>query len=71
VLGWPLQPLGGGYETLVQDHDIKSGQGFVNLIVKSWNPLSHTTYWTDDDVVEPLAKDLTAFLVDARPVACA
>lgn len=62
VLGWPLQPLANGYEQLVQDHAINSGQGFVTWITKSWNPLSHTAYWTDDNVVDPLVNDLKAFL---------
>jgi hypothetical protein len=64
VLGWPLVPLRGGYETLVQDHPINSGQGFINWVVKSWNPLSHTAYWTDDNVVDPLAQALRD-IVDA------
>jgi len=53
VLGWPLQPLGGGYETLVRDHSINAGG-----ILRSWNPLSHTAYWTDADVVRPLLQQL-------------
>lgn len=62
VLGWPLKPLKGGYETLVEDHRINSGRGFVDWVFKSWNPLSHTTYWTDGDVVGPLADDLRKLL---------
>jgi hypothetical protein len=62
VLGWPLQPLNSGYGTLVQDHVMNAGQGLVNRLVKSWNPLSHTAYWTDDDVVVPLANHMRALL---------
>jgi hypothetical protein len=62
VLGWPLQPLADGYADLVQDHSINSGSGLVNWLLKSWNPLSHTTYWTDDDVVDPLAAALRKHL---------
>jgi hypothetical protein len=62
VLGWPLRPLAGGYEALVQDHPINSGQGFINWVVKSWNPLSHTAYWTDDNVVDPLVQALRPFV---------
>lgn len=62
VLGWPLRPLGDGYRVLVQDHSINSGSGAINWLLKSWNPLSHTTYWTDGDVVTPLAKRLSLLL---------
>lgn len=55
ALGWPLQPLEGGYETLVEDRDINAGQGMLDFMTKSWNPLSHTAYWTDDDLIKPLA----------------
>lgn len=58
VLGWPLQPLKNGYETLVQDRRINSGSGAVNFILKSWNPMSHGTYWTDDDVINALADEI-------------
>jgi hypothetical protein len=62
VLGWPLQPLADGYAALVRDHPINSGQGAVNWLLESWNPLSHTTYWTDSDVVGPLAAALKRHL---------
>jgi hypothetical protein len=55
VLGWPLQPLSDGYELLVEDRAINAGKGLVNWLLKSWNPLSHSTYWTDHDVLDPLA----------------
>lgn len=60
VLGWPLQPLKNGYETLVQDRRINSGSGVVNFILKSWNPMSHGAYWTDGDVIKALADDIAA-----------
>ena len=55
VLGWPLQPLSAGYETLVEDRAINAGQGAVNWMLKSWNPLSHGAYWQDEAVLAPLA----------------
>jgi hypothetical protein len=58
VLGWPLQPLANGYNELVLDHSINSGSGIVDWALKSWNPLSHTTYWTDGNVVDALAQAL-------------
>jgi hypothetical protein len=54
ALGWPLQPLKCGYETLVEDRAINAGQGMINWLLKSWNPMSHTLYWDDDDVLDPL-----------------
>lgn len=58
ALGWPLQPLDGGYETLVEDRAINAGQSLLDFMTKSWNPLSHTAYWTDDDVIHPLAEKI-------------
>jgi hypothetical protein len=62
VLGWPLQPLSPEYHELVEDKAINSGQGARDWILKSWNPMSHTTYWTDDSVVKPLADMLRSLL---------
>lgn len=59
VLGWPLQPLSPEYEQLVEDRAINAGQGVIGGWIKSWNPLAHTAYWTDDDVVKPLASMLS------------
>lgn len=55
VLGWPLQPLSNGYRALVEDRTINAGQGAVGWMLKSWNPLSHNSYWQDNEVLEPLA----------------
>jgi hypothetical protein len=55
ALGWPLQPLSPGYAALVEDRAINAGQGMVNWILKSWNPMSHSAYWGDEQVVGPLA----------------
>lgn len=52
VLGWPLQPVR-GYEKLVRDKAVNAG-----TILTMWNPASHTAYWTDADVVEPIEKNL-------------
>ncbi|MHA1537749.1 MAG: hypothetical protein ACTSUD_09345 [Alphaproteobacteria bacterium] len=57
ALGWPLQPLSNGYDDLVKDIEVNVG-GFLS----SWNPLSHTKYWTDKDVQKPLAKHLRSLL---------
>lgn len=52
ALGWPLEPLSPEYAALVEDRQINAGQGMVNWIVKSWNPLSHLAYWSDDKVLD-------------------
>ena len=62
VLGWPLQPLSPEYEALVEDRPINAGHGARNWILKSWNPLSHSTYWTDNSVIKPLADTLRNLL---------
>ncbi|MES3023819.1 MAG: hypothetical protein V4857_19815 [Pseudomonadota bacterium] len=62
VLGWPLQPLSPGYRALVEDRAINSGSGAIDFILKSWNPSSHSSYWSDDDVLEPLARMLGQLL---------
>jgi hypothetical protein len=60
ALGWPLQPLSPGYAALVDDRPVNAGQGMVNWILKSWNPWSHSAYWDDVQVLEPLAQLLRA-----------
>ncbi len=57
ALGWPLQALSDGYKTLVTDIEVNVGSIFT-----SWNPLSHTGYWTDADVQRPLAEHLRSLL---------
>ncbi len=57
ALGWPLQALSDGYNALVRDAEVNVGNIFT-----SWNPLSHTGYWTDKDVQRPLAAHLESLL---------
>lgn len=54
VLGWPLQPLSGGYRALVEDRAINAGGGMGDLLMRSWNPLAHNTYWDDDAVLSAI-----------------
>lgn len=56
VLGWPLKQLGPSYR-FITDHDINAGGLFT-----SWNPFSHGKYWSDKDVVRPLANKLMNLL---------
>ncbi len=54
VLGWPLSQLGDTFR-FIEDHHINAGSFWTN-----WNPASHLGYWTDKDIVRPLAETLTA-----------
>jgi hypothetical protein len=62
VLGWPLGGLSNDYGRLVTDHAINAGGKLFDWLLKSWNPLSHGSYWADDDVLDPLEAALRAFL---------
>ena len=62
VLGWPLAGLSDQYGTVVNDHSVNAGGGIIDWLLKSWNPLSHTQYWSDDDVLDPLEQKLRALL---------
>lgn len=63
ALGWPLQPLGGGYEVLVEDHEINAGRGLLDWL-KSFTPMSHLAYWEDESVINALVSQLTDALQD-------
>lgn len=54
VLGYPLKPLNENYEQAIKE-DIKVNVGGW---LTSWNPLSHSQYMTDKDVVKPIADQL-------------
>jgi hypothetical protein len=66
VLGWPLRPLMGGYETLVEDREIQAGQG-LSKILASWNPYSHTQYWKTDAVVDAVETALREAMTAGSP----
>lgn len=54
VLGYPLKTINEKYESVVKaDIEVNSGNSLTN-----WNPLSHNGYWTDSEVVEPIAQGL-------------
>jgi hypothetical protein len=54
VLGYPLKTLDQKYNDIVS-RDIPVN---VGNILRSWNPASHTAYWTDDNVIKPIAESL-------------
>lgn len=55
ILGWPLQPLSAGYRSLVEDRAINAGGGVAGLLLRSWNPLAHNNYWSDETVIAAIA----------------
>jgi hypothetical protein len=58
ALGFPLKPLSPQFrKTVDEDRAINAGS-----FLTSWSPLSHTGYWTDDDVIKPIAKVLGEIL---------
>ncbi|MCG8543769.1 MAG: hypothetical protein MJE12_06115, partial [Alphaproteobacteria bacterium] len=56
-LGWPLRELNDAYKALVTDIEVNAGGLFT-----SWTPFSHSQYWGDGDVQEPLADHLLSLL---------
>ena len=58
VLGYPIKKLGPTFDVdWVEEHEVSVGGFFTG-----WNPASHTKYWTDKDVVRPIAQDIAAIL---------
>ncbi|MEQ9290356.1 MAG: hypothetical protein RIG77_25715 [Cyclobacteriaceae bacterium] len=51
VLGYPLKPISRSYERAVTE-DIEIN---VGSIIGSWNPMSHSSYWTDNDFTKAVA----------------
>jgi pimeloyl-ACP methyl ester carboxylesterase len=61
VLGYPLRPLSATY------HDAVSADLQINVgsPLRSWNPLSHEEYWTDNDFTGPVASLIRELLAAA------
>ncbi|MCX6952456.1 MAG: chemotaxis protein [Verrucomicrobia bacterium] len=63
VIGYPLRTLNSAYRAAVkQDLALNAGGIFT-----SWNPLSHTEYWTDNDVTQPIGDTLAKVWRAANP----
>lgn len=62
VLGYPLEPVNDLYKAVVKDRPINAG-GFLS----SWNPISHIRYWTDKDVLKPIAESLAGVWQTVNP----
>ena len=58
VLGYPVKPINTKYrQTVKKDIAINVGG-----ILSSWNPMSHSKYWTDNDFTVPVSKYIAKFL---------
>lgn len=54
VIGFPLRSLNAAYRKVVKkDVPVNTGSFLI-----SWTPLSHLEYWTDDGVLDPIARSL-------------
>jgi hypothetical protein len=54
ILGYPLRDVADSYKHAVhEDREINVGN-----ILTSWNPLAHSSYFTDKDVIEPITNGL-------------
>lgn len=53
LLGYPIQTINEKYAARVIDKEVNAGNMATN-----WNPLSHNQYWTDSEVVQPIAQGL-------------
>jgi len=54
VLGYPIKAINDKYQAVVKaDIEVNAGNIFTN-----WSPLSHIGYWTDDEVIKPIAEAL-------------
>ena len=58
VLGYPIKRMAPSFNVdWVRDHKVSVGG-----IFSGWNPFSHTRYWTDRDVLNPIANNIKAIL---------
>jgi hypothetical protein len=58
ILGYPLKDLSPSYKKAVnKDTPINVGN-----ILTSWNPMSHSGYWTDNDFTKPVTKAIAKIL---------
>ncbi len=56
VLGYPLQDLSDCYAKRVDDYPIRAG------VTGGISPCSHVHYWTDNDFLDPLVRDIRSAL---------
>jgi hypothetical protein len=58
ILGYPMKSLDPKYaKTVTRDIAVNVGN-----LLRSWNPASHTEYWTDNNITRPVAELLHGIL---------
>ena len=60
VLAYPIGNLSEAHRNLVSSGLLEDRQVNVGGLLVNWNPLSHSAYWGDRDVIRPLTEQLTA-----------
>ena len=58
ILGYPLKPISPSYRKVVTTDVAINVGGWLS----SWNPASHSQYWTDNDFTKPVAQFIAGFL---------
>lgn len=58
VLGYPIKVINEAYDKVVyQDIEVNIGG-----LLRGWNPFSHDVYWSDNDIINPVAKYISKTL---------
>jgi hypothetical protein len=58
ILGYPLSEISKEYKLLNISGLLEDKEVNVGSILTSWNPLSHSAYWTDNDVIEIILNEI-------------
>ncbi len=62
-LGWPLKNLNTKSERQSYKYEVNEDNAInAGWFIRGWNPLSHTAYWSDNSVLEPLVEDIESLL---------
>ncbi len=63
-LGWPLKNISTRNVKESYKYEVNEDKAVnVGNVLNSWNPLSHNNYWSDNDVLNPLADDIKQLLL--------
>lgn len=63
VLGYPIKAINSKYDKAVKaDIEVNAGN-----ILTNWTPLSHNSYWADDEVTKPIAEALAKTWKSVNP----
>lgn len=63
-LGWPLKNISTRNVKESYKYEVNEDIAVnVGNLISSWNPLSHNSYWSDNDVLNPIAMEIKKMLV--------